>query len=61
MHSLVSAVMAGVGESHLIMRELAVTCVFAEPQFEPRLVNTIIEGTSARAGILDPLGSTIES
>ena len=42
------------------VRELAVTCVFAEPQFEPRFVNTIIEGTSARAGILDPLGSTIE-
>ena len=43
------------------VRELAVTCVFAEPQFEPRLVNTIIEGTPARAGTLDPLGSTIES
>ena len=43
------------------VRELAVTCVFAEPQFEPRLVNTIIEGTLARAGTIDPLGSIIES
>ena len=43
------------------VRELGATCVFAEPQFEPRLVNTIIEGTPARVGILDPLGATIES
>ena len=43
------------------VRELAVNCVFAEPQFEPRLVNTIIEGTPARAGTIDPLGSTIEN
>ena len=43
------------------VHELAVTCVFAEPQFEPRLVNTIIEGTAARVGTIDPLGSTIES
>lgn len=34
-------------------------CVFAEPQFEPRLVGTIIEGTGARSGVLDPLGAGI--
>lgn len=34
-------------------------CVFAEPQFEPRLVGTIIEGTGARGGVLDPLGAGI--
>ncbi len=34
-------------------------CVFSEPQFEPRLLNTIVEGTEARAGVLDPLGSAI--
>ncbi|MCB1857592.1 MAG: zinc ABC transporter substrate-binding protein [Gammaproteobacteria bacterium] len=31
-------------------------CVFSEPQFEPRLVATLIEGTRARAGTLDPVG-----
>lgn len=31
-------------------------CVFAEPQFEPKLVRSLIEGTSARAATLDPLG-----
>ncbi len=36
-------------------------CVFAEPQFKPKLVQTLIEGTSARSGILDPLGSDLEA
>jgi zinc transport system substrate-binding protein len=34
-------------------------CIFAEPQFEPRLVATVIEDTGARTGVLDPLGSDI--
>jgi zinc transport system substrate-binding protein len=34
-------------------------CVFAEPQFEPKLVNTLIEGTDARKGVLDPLGADL--
>lgn len=34
-------------------------CVFAEPQFEPALVRTVIEGTGARAGVLDPLGADL--
>ena len=43
------------------IHQLGATCVFAEVQFEPRLVDTIIEGTQAQAGILDPLGATAES
>ena len=43
------------------IRELGVACVFAEPQFEPRLIDVIIEGTPARTGTVDPLGATIES
>jgi zinc transport system substrate-binding protein len=39
--------------------ELGVTCVFAEPQFEPRLISVVTEGTNARAGILDPLGADL--
>lgn len=34
-------------------------CVFSEPQFEPRLVATVTEGTNARGGVLDPLGADI--
>ena len=40
------------------IRRLGATCVFSEVQFDSRLVDTIIEDTSARAGILDPLGAT---
>jgi zinc transport system substrate-binding protein len=38
---------------------LGATCVFAEPQFEPKLVRTVIEGTNARTGTLDPEGATL--
>ena len=40
---------------------LDASCVFSEPQFEPRLVSTITENTNARTGVLDPLGSSIEN
>lgn len=35
------------------------SCIFAEPQFEPKLVEVVTEGTDARAGVLDPLGADI--
>jgi zinc transport system substrate-binding protein len=34
-------------------------CVFSEPQFEPSLVKTVVEGTNARTGVLDPLGADL--
>ena len=40
--------------------EAEATCVFAEPQFEPRLVRTLVEGTGAATGTLDPLGAALE-
>jgi zinc transport system substrate-binding protein len=42
------------------VQELGAACVFAEPQFEPKLVSTVIEGTNARSGTLDPLGAGLE-
>ena len=35
------------------------TCVFQEPQFDSKLVKTVVEGTKARIGILDPIGVNI--
>jgi zinc transport system substrate-binding protein len=32
-------------------------CVFSEPQFEPKLVARLVEGTKARTGTLDGLGA----
>ena len=42
------------------VKDIGVTCVFSEPQFEPKLVTVITEGTAAKSGVLDPLGATID-
>jgi zinc transport system substrate-binding protein len=39
---------------------LGAVCVFAEPQFDTRLVDNLVEGTPARIGRIDPEGSAIE-
>ena len=41
------------------IRDLQVRCVFSEPQFQPALVETIIAGSAARRGVLDPLGAEL--
>ncbi len=41
------------------IRDLKVRCVFSEPQFQPALVGTVIAGSGARTGVLDPLGATL--
>lgn len=48
-----------VSEIHGKLADLGATCVFAEPQFEPKLVNVVIEGTSAKSGVLDPEAATL--
>lgn len=50
-----------VSEIHRKVGELGATCVFAEPQFEPRLVDVVIEGTSAKSGVLDPEAATLKA
>ena len=42
------------------VRGLDATCVFSEPQFEPKLVATVTENTNAGTGVLDPLGAAID-
>ena len=42
------------------VKELKATCVFSEPQFDAKLVTTVTEGTSAKTGVLDPLGTSIK-
>ena len=34
-------------------------CLFREPQFPPKLVDTLTAGTKARVGVLDPLGAEL--
>lgn len=38
------------------IRSSGANCVFAEPQFPPALVKTVIRGTPAKLSTLDPLG-----
>ncbi|MFK7880433.1 zinc ABC transporter substrate-binding protein [Roseobacter sp.] len=40
--------------------EEGIDCVLSEPQFNPGLVKTVLDGTEAQTGILDPLGSDLE-
>lgn len=42
------------------VEQLEAVCVFSEPQFEPRLVTSLVKGTEVRTGELDPLGAALE-
>lgn len=48
-----------VAEIQARIRERGVRCVFSEPQFQSTLVQTVIAGSQAQPGILDPLGAGI--
>ena len=41
------------------MLQSKAVCLFSEPQFEPRYIEPLTEGTAMRVGVLDPLGSTM--
>jgi zinc transport system substrate-binding protein len=51
---------ARLAEIRATIRRTGALCVFAEPQFAPELIDTVIEGTDARPAMLDPLGATLE-
>jgi zinc transport system substrate-binding protein len=40
--------------------EQGINCVLSEPQYNPGLVKTVFDGTEAKTGVLDPLGSDLE-
>lgn len=48
-----------VAEIQARIRGLDVRCVFSEPQFQPALVETVLAGSAARRGVLDPLGAEL--
>ncbi|MBG6143778.1 zinc transport system substrate-binding protein [Labrenzia sp. EL_142] len=43
------------------IKDLSVTCVFQEPQFDAKLVDVVLEGSDARKGTLDPLGTELDN
>jgi len=40
--------------------EETIDCVLAEPQYNPGLVATVLAGTDANTGVIDPLGAALE-
>lgn len=42
------------------IEESGAKCAFAEPQFEPKLLDTVIQGQEVAKGVLDPIGTDIE-
>lgn len=42
------------------IKNLNATCVFKEPQFRAKIVDTVIEDTNTKVGVLDPLGADIK-
>lgn len=41
------------------LQTLSTACVFAEPQFDPRIIDVLVEGTPVATGILDPEGANL--
>ncbi|AHM04519.1 Zinc ABC transporter, periplasmic-binding protein ZnuA [Roseibacterium elongatum DSM 19469] len=51
---------ARIAEIQERVRDAGVQCVLAEPQFDPGLVATVLEGTEANTGVIDPLGVDLD-
>ncbi len=51
---------ARVAEIQETVREGGINCVLSEPQYNPTMVATVMDGTGASTGVLDPLGSNLD-
>lgn len=51
---------ARIAEIQARVRQEGIDCVLAEPQFNPAMVATVLDGTEAKTGVLDPLGSDLD-
>ena len=51
---------ARIAEIQARVMEEGIECVLAEPQFNAGIVATVMDGTDAKAAVLDPLGSDLE-
>jgi zinc transport system substrate-binding protein len=45
----------GVQDLRALIKASGSVCIFAEPQFEPRIISIVAEGLSVRLGVLDPI------
>lgn len=51
---------ARIAEIQMRIADEGIDCVLAEPQFNAGLVDTVLDGTQASTGVIDPLGSDLE-
>ncbi|MCL6284211.1 zinc ABC transporter substrate-binding protein [Ruegeria sp. 2012CJ41-6] len=51
---------ARIAEIRARIKSEGIDCVLAEPQFNQGIVDTILDGTEANTGMIDPLGSELE-
>ena len=47
-------------EVRKIIQKEKIHCIFSEPQFSSKLLQTVTSGTKVKKGILDPLGAELE-
>lgn len=45
---------------HKKLASLNAICIFAEPQFKPKLIDVVTAGTKAKSGVLDPEGASLK-
>ncbi|MBS3786122.1 MAG: zinc ABC transporter substrate-binding protein [Gammaproteobacteria bacterium] len=50
---------ARIADIRQTVEDRGAVCVFAEPQFNRAMVETVLDGTDASMGVIDPLGSAI--
>ncbi|MEP1330047.1 zinc ABC transporter substrate-binding protein [Pseudophaeobacter sp.] len=51
---------ARIAEIQQVVAQNGVTCVFSEPQFNPDLVTTVLDGSAAKTVVLDPVGAHLK-
>ena len=50
-----------ISEIQEVITEKDIKCIFSEPQFNPKIIETIAQDTGIKTGVLDPLGSVFEA
>ena len=50
-----------ISEIQEVIAEKDIKCIFSEPQFNPKIIETIAQDTGIKTGVLDPLGSIFDA
>ena len=50
-----------ISEIQEVISERDIKCIFSEPQFNPKIIETIAQDTGIKTGVLDPLGSIFDA